>query len=120
METYIINQITKDKKGTTIEVSLGDMGKLSVTNINRINFDLIDMASKPKTKVIINLNGIKFIDSTGFNCLNQLSNMAQERQSSIELTGVEPEVLELIHLVKRHNQFNIKTIVPMRVSENVA
>lgn len=120
METYIINQITKEKKITTIEVSLGGISKLSVININKINYDLIALASKPKTKVLINLNGVKFIDSTGFNCLNELSQLAKEQQSAIELIGVEPEVLELIHLVKKHSELDIKTIVPVHLTSNVA
>jgi len=120
METYIINQITKGKQGTTIEVSLGNISKLSVINVNQVNFDLIALASEPRTKVLLNLHGVKFIDSEGFQCLSQLTQLAREHQSSIELMGINPELDELINLVKKHSDIDIKTLPTNQVTTNVA
>lgn len=120
MEAIMINQITKEKKNTIVEISLRGTSRLTVVNINEVNSGLQVLAENPKTKLKLNLNGVTFIDSSGFYCLNEISEVAQQYHSHLELVNIEPEVFELIHLVRKHGQINIDNILPKHLSALVA
>lgn len=92
-------------------VSFRNHGNLALLKYDYIRFALKELiTSSYGTKLIIDLTGVKFIDSTAFDTLNLLSRLGRRYNSSITLTGVEPEVMEMISLVKKYSVFDINHI----------
>ena len=120
MDTLSINQIISQKRETIIEVSLDSINRLSVLNANIIKPQLMNFVSNQGTTVLLNLNGLNFIDSTGFDCLNQVSRVARRHHSSLKLLNVESELIELINLVKEYAVFDIDSVIPVSREYKVA
>ena len=59
---------------------------------------------------MLDVKNISFIDTAGFNMLNDVARIGNEHDSSVEFKNVGPDVSELIELVKKHYQFTIKNI----------
>ena len=84
-------------------------------DINRFNLlisdEVKDILSKfinqPKSNLILDLEGIKFIDSTGFAALISVLNSARENNCTFQFSNVDPEVLELMELVKLKEKFEL-------------
>ncbi len=61
----------------------------------------------PKSKLILNLDGVKFVDSSGFGAMLSVFKTARSNDSLFKICGINPEVLELVKLMKLHNVFEI-------------
>lgn len=61
---------------------------------------------KPETTLVLDFNGIHFIDSHGFDTLIRLCDLARENKNSFYLYNVSSDVMELIHLMELQNNFN--------------
>ncbi len=62
---------------------------------------------KPGTKMVFNLNGIKYIDSSGFGTLLTLHKRARTNEGVFRICNVESQVMELFRLLQLHNIFDI-------------
>jgi anti-anti-sigma factor len=120
METININHINKEKRETFVEVSLDSINRLTVLNTSVIKASLLKLVSNKNTKVFLSLRGLTFIDSTGFDCLNQISRVARQYRSNVILIEVEPELMELINLVRQYSIFDIQEVVPAQRKGKVA
>ncbi len=76
-----------------------------------ISEDFKDILSKfinqPGSTLILDMEGIKFIDSTGFTVLLSIYNSATENNCIIEFQNIDPEVMELFEVVKLKEKFKI-------------
>lgn len=68
---------------------------------------LLSYFTKPNTKLIVNLNGIKFIDSSGFSVFLSLMKAANNNYGELKICNITPEVKELFELLQLHNIFEI-------------
>ena len=105
-------------EGKEVLVSFRNHGNLSLLRHGYIRFTLKEQIRNRGTRLIMDLTGIKFIDSDSLDTLNLLSRLGRKYDSSIWLKGVEPEVIELLELVKKYSVFDIQHIEP--VNEQVA
>ncbi len=62
----------------------------------------------PNTKLILSLEGIKYIDSSGFGVLLSLMKTANNKYGSLKICNVSDEVMELFKLLQLHNIFDIE------------
>ena len=84
-------------------------------NIDRFNAlitepvkeDMKSLFNKPDTKLILNLEGIRFIDSSGFGVFLSILKTANNNHGQFKLCNIEPEVMELFRLLQLHNVFEI-------------
>ena len=84
-------------------------------NVNRFNAliaepvkeQLKDYFVKPKTKLILNLENINFIDSTGFGVFLSIMKTANNNYGFFKICNINPEVMELFKLLQLHNVFEI-------------
>lgn len=67
----------------------------------------------PNTQLEIDLSGIHTIDNEWFDTFNFLSRLARKYGSSITLTGVENDVMEIIELIRKYYFFDIRTVEPV-------
>ena len=108
-------QISIERRGSReVHISFRNHGNLALLKYEYIQFTLKELIVKKGTHLIIDLTGVKFIDSSGFDQLNLLSRLGKKYKSTIALTGVEPEVYEMMKLVKKYTVFDINHIEPLK------
>ena len=84
-------------------------------NVNRFNALIADpvkeqlkqLYEQPKTKLILNLEDIDFIDSTGFGVFLSIMKTANNSYGFFKICNIHPDVMELFKLLKLHNVFEI-------------
>lgn len=106
----IINEL---QEGREVRMSFRNHGNLGLLKHGFIQFGLKETVMKRGTRLIIDLTGVKFIDSDSFDTLNLLSRLARKYDSIIWLQGVEPEVMEMMRLVKKYSVFDIQHVEPL-------
>jgi anti-sigma B factor antagonist len=86
-------------------------------NIDRFNAlitepvkeDLKSFFNNPGTRLILNLDGIKYIDSSGFGVFLSILKTATNNKGTFKICGITPEVMELFKLLQLHNVFTLYT-----------
>ncbi len=87
----------------------------SFKNIDRFNAlitepvkeELKSAFSTPNTNLALNLEGIRFIDSSGFGVFLSVMKTAASNEGKIKLCNVGKEVMDLFKLLQLHNVFEI-------------
>ena len=88
------------------------VGKIESDRLNaaiapKIKEDLTEIFKTKGSKVILNLDSIKFIDSTGIGTLISALKAARQSDDIFVLSNVQPEVMSLITLMKLDKIFDI-------------
>ncbi len=94
---------------------INNINVASFENINRFNAlitepvkeQLNNLFNKPQTKLILNLEGINFIDSSGFGVFLSVMKTANINFGHFKLCNISKEVMELFKLLQLHNVFEI-------------
>jgi len=84
-------------------------------NIDRFNAlitepvkeDLKSFFNTQGTRMILNLEGIKYIDSSGFGVFLSILKTATNSKGTFKICGISPEVMELFKLLQLHNVFTL-------------
>ena len=85
-------------------VSFNDeVSRLNTLISSEVEQILLELISYPDSSLILDLEGINFIDSTGFNTIKSLINSAKEYNTKFQLKNINDEVMELIELVDLSN-----------------
>jgi anti-sigma B factor antagonist len=89
-----------------------DIISFSVNNINALITDEIkDFINKvfdnSNSKVIIDLKGIEYIDSSGFGCFLSVMKTARSNYGVLKFANPEPKVMELLRILHLHTVFQI-------------
>jgi len=89
-----------------------DIISFSANRINALITDEIrDEISKvfeiSNSKVIINLKGVEYIDSSGFSCFLTIMRVARNNYGVLKFASPEPSVKELFHTLHLHTVFQI-------------
>ncbi|MCF8225538.1 MAG: STAS domain-containing protein [Bacteroidales bacterium] len=85
------------------------------TNQDRINAlisepvkeQLLALFREPNLKLALDLNGIKFIDSTGFSIFLSVMKAAGNNFGEFKICNVSSEVKELFQVLQLHNVFEL-------------
>jgi anti-anti-sigma factor len=89
-----------------------DIISFSVSNINALITDeiragIMKVIDNSSSKVIIDLIGVKFIDSSGFGCFLSLMKAARSNYGILKFAKPEPKVMELFKTLHLHTVFQI-------------
>jgi len=84
-------------------------------NVNRFNALIAESVKEqlkhfyeqPHTKLILNLEDIEFIDSTGFGVFLSIMKTANNSYGYFKICNIHADVMELFKLLKLHNVFEI-------------
>ncbi len=84
-------------------------------NVKRFNALIADPVKEklkgfyqqPDTKLILNLEDIDFIDSTGFGVFLSIMKAANNNYGYFKICNIQSDVMELFKLLKLHNVFEI-------------
>jgi anti-anti-sigma factor len=93
------------KKDGAIEVKLEDAEKIYILNQEELRDELNWCLSIFHDKLILNLEGIRFIDTTGFRLLLELKHLYQNLGKDFEIVNISEELAELFELVKVNKLF---------------
>lgn len=96
----------EDKDGILV-ASFSDEDRFNALITEPVKEKLLPYYSKPNTRLIINLGGIKFIDSSGFGVFLSLMKAANNNYGQLKICNLHPEVKELFKVLQLHNVFEL-------------
>jgi anti-sigma B factor antagonist len=99
--------IEVEKINDAMVISFGSDNKLNVTVTQKIKTEIIKLID-PNSKIILNLNGVSYIDSTGFGMLLSILRHCKNSNSQLKLCNISPEVMDLIKLLQLQSIFDIR------------
>jgi anti-sigma B factor antagonist len=99
-----------EKVNDVMVVSFDHDNKLNVTVSQKIKMEVSKLIT-PHTKLVLNLVGINYIDSTGFGMLLSILRTCKNSNSQLKLCNISPEVMELVKLLQLQTVFDIRNSV---------
>ena len=78
--------------------------------------ELLKIVSKPDRDVVLSMDGIGFIDSSGFQTILAVVQRAIEMGSRFRICDVSQDVYELLKLMKRKVFFKINPVISKEYS----
>lgn len=86
-------------------VELFQVNKLNTLFSGLVRQQLKELVEEPGNSVIFNLYGINFIDSSGFEVLEDITDYSKDCGSEFKLCNVSDEIRELILLCELEERF---------------
>jgi len=93
--------------GDVTEVKFENLQKLNVLVSESIKTGLQKLFEKPNAKVLINMEGVHFLDSSGFATFLSVSKVAGKNNGQIIFCNVSNSALDLFKVLQLHTVFNI-------------
>lgn len=89
-----------------------DIISFSVNNINaliteEIKQGIIKVIDNSNSKIIIDLKGVDYIDSSGFGCFLSVMRASRSNYGILKFANPEPRVMELFQMLHLHTVFQI-------------
>jgi len=92
--------------GDVTEVKFDNTQKINVLVSESIKLELQKLFEKPNSKVLINMDGIHFLDSSGFAAFLTISKVAGKNNGQIIFCNVSSSALDLFKVLQLHTVFN--------------
>ena len=97
--------------------TIDNINVVSFSNSDRFNSlitepvkeSLLEFFNKSNTKLVLDLEGIKFIDSSGFGVFLSVMKAANNNYGVFKICNVNDDVMELFKLLQLHNVFELYT-----------
>lgn len=99
--------IEKKNIDDVVVVSLNDTNKLNAPIAEELKESLREIFSKTNVDMIFNLQGITFIDSSGFGVFLATLKAAGNHYGRFKICNVSSQVMELFKLLQLHHVFEI-------------
>ena len=99
--------IKTEKINNVIVVSFNNITRLNALVAEPVKEEIKSLFNKPNTKMILNLEGVQFIDSSGFGVFLSVMKVANNNYGAFKICNVGNEVMELFKLLQLHNVFEI-------------
>ena len=96
-----------DKINNVVIVRFDNIDRFNDLITEPVKEELKSLFNKPDTRLILNLEGIRFIDSSGFGVFLSILKTANNNHGQFKLCNIETEVMELFRLLQLHNVFEI-------------
>ncbi|MCJ7446344.1 MAG: STAS domain-containing protein [Bacteroidales bacterium] len=93
----------KDK----IDIISFSVDKIDALITDEIREEINKVFENSFSKVIINLSGVEYIDSSGFSCFLSILRTAKNSYSILKFANPEPRVMELFQTLHLHTVFEI-------------
>ena len=93
--------------GDVSEVKFDRIEKLNILVTESIKADLKKLFERPNAKVLINMDGINFLDSSGFATFLTTSKVAGKNNGQLIFCNVDKAALDLFKVLQLHTVFNI-------------
>ena len=90
-----------------IVVKLKDTDRLNTLITEPVKESLLEFFNKPNVHLVFDLQGIKFIDSSGFGVFLSAMKAANNNFGMFKICNVDEEAMELFKLLQLHHVFEI-------------
>ncbi|MCK4630122.1 MAG: STAS domain-containing protein [Bacteroidales bacterium] len=107
-----------ERENNRFIVSFFEINRLNTTISKIIEKQLVQLLNENGAELLLDLKGIKFIDTSGFNTLHKLHEISNKYNSRLFLTNVSLEVKELFRLLELEDAFS-ECMYPGKVAEVV-
>jgi len=98
--------LTVDSQDTKLVGKVTETDRLNATIAASVKEQLNSNLNQPNVDFILNLENIKFIDSTGIGVLISALKTARQNNGSFILSNVNKEVMDLLTLMKLDKVFD--------------
>ncbi len=98
--------ISSRVENNIVVAKITDDTKLNVLNAEEVK-NALTLLLRDYDRMILNLEGILFIDSTGFGSLISIFKRARENDKTFKICSVSTEAFELMKITKLDNVFEI-------------
>lgn len=88
-------------------VNLNDTNRFNSPIAEPVKEHLLELFAKPNVNLAFNLQGITFIDSSGFGVFLSALKAASNNYGQFKICNVNTEVMELFKLLQLHHVFEI-------------
>jgi anti-anti-sigma factor len=88
-------------------VTFNDISKFNALITDMVKEQLNSLFSKPDVKLILNLKGVKYIDSTGFGVFLSVMKTARLSKGEFKICGIENDAMVLFKILQLNNVFEI-------------
>ena len=88
-------------------VTFNNLSRFNVLVTDSVKEKLKAMFNVPHTNLILDLQGITFVDSTGFGVFLSLMKTANNTSGQFKICNIGEETMELFKLLQLHNVFEI-------------
>ena len=99
----MINIEKKDK----IDIISFSVNKINALVTDEIRDGINKLFDNSNSKVIIDLKGVEYIDSSGFGCFLSVMKAARSNYGVLKFANPEPRVMELFQTLHLHTIFQI-------------
>ncbi len=93
--------------GDVTEVKFDNIQKLNVLISETVKTGLQQLFERPNAKVLINMEGVHFLDSSGFAAFLSVSKAANKSSGQIIFCNICDTALDLFKVLQLHTVFNI-------------
>jgi anti-anti-sigma factor len=97
----------KLEKNDKTDIISFSVNKINALNIDEIREGIIKAFDNSNAKVIIDLKGVEYIDSSGFGCFLSVMKAARNNYGVLKFANPEPRVSELFETLNLHTIFQI-------------
>ena len=95
------------EKKDELDIISFTINKINALITEEIRHLIIKVFEKANAKVIIDLRGIEYIDSSGFGCFLSIMKSARNNYGSLKFANPEPGIMELFRTLHLHTVFQI-------------
>lgn len=95
------------EKRNNLDIISFTINKINALITDEIRDDINKVFEKANSKVIIDLKGVEYIDSSGFGCFLTILKSARNNYGILKFANPEPRIMELFHTLHLHTVFQI-------------
>ncbi|MDD2196047.1 MAG: STAS domain-containing protein [Bacteroidales bacterium] len=92
-------------------ISMEKENKLNATLAQKFKVEVAKIIDQPRMKIVINLAGVEYIDSSGFGALLSVLRAAKGNNAQLKLCNISLDVMELVKLLQLQTVFDIRNSV---------
>lgn len=90
-----------------IDIITFTVDKINALITDEIRDEINKVFENGNSKVIINLAGVNYIDSSGFGCLLSIMRTARNNYGILKFANPEPAVMQVLRTLNLHTVFDI-------------
>jgi anti-anti-sigma factor len=84
-----------------------EVNKINALITEEIKVRINKVLDNSNSRLIIDLKGVEYIDSSGFGCFLSIMKTARNNYGSLKFANPEPHVMDLFHTLHLHTVFDI-------------
>ncbi len=95
------------EKRDKIDIITFTINKINALVTEEIHNEILKVFDNNNTKLIIDLKGVEYIDSSGFGCFLSIMKAAKSNYGVLKFASPEPRVMDLFKTLHLHSIFQI-------------